>query len=313
MDLLDLIGNTPLVPVRRLFAGYAGVEVWAKAEYFNPGGSIKDRAARSMVLAAEQSGALTPGKVILDATSGNTGIALAMIGAARGYAVQLCMPANAGQERKRILCAYGAELILTDPERNTDGSILEARRRYAATPERYFYPDQYSNDANWQAHYCGTAPEIWEQTQGRVTHFIAGLGTSGTLVGTGRRLKQYNPRVRVVALQPDRPAHGIEGLKHLATAIRPRIYDPTVADEQVVVTAAEAQAMVRRLAREEGLLVGLSAGANVAGVLKLVEAGARGVIVTVFPDAGDRYLSQPFWERECETDRPCTRARHAEP
>jgi len=309
MDILDLVGNTPLVALRRIFANCEGVEVLAKAEYFNPGGSVKDRAVRAMLLAGERDGRLVPGKVILEATSGNTGIAFAMIGAARGYRVQLCMPASAGLERKRILCAYGAELLLTDPLKATDGAIVEARRLYAEAPERYFYPDQYSSDANWQAHFDTTGPEIWEQTRGRVTHFVAGVGTSGTLMGTGRYLRQMSPAARVAAVHPDGPHHGIEGLKHMKTCEVPSIYDADFPDEHVVVTVEEAQAMARRLAREEGLLVGLSAGANVVGVGKLVEAGARGVFVTLFPDAGDRYLSRSFWDRECDEGVPCPRMR----
>ncbi|HZB44319.1 MAG TPA: cysteine synthase family protein, partial [Pyrinomonadaceae bacterium] len=281
--LLSRVGGTPLLRLRRVARDVpAGVEVWAKAEHLNPGGSVKDRAALAMVLEGEREGRLAPGKTILDATSGNTGIAYAMIGAARGYRVALCLPRNAGAGRKRILRAYGAELVETDPTRSTDGAQLVAREMAARDPDKYFYPDQYNNPANWRAHYEGTAPEIWEQSAARVTHFVAGLGTTGTFVGTTRRLKEYDARVRAVAVQPDSPLHGLEGLKHLATAIVPGIYDAALADEHATVTTEDAQEMRRRLAHEEGLLVGTSSGANVFAALRLARTLPGGsVVVTV--------------------------------
>ncbi|MGH9861880.1 MAG: PLP-dependent cysteine synthase family protein [Candidatus Acidiferrales bacterium] len=268
-SLLERIGNTPLIRLGRLGRDFPNVEFYAKAEWFNPGGSVKDRAALNMILEGERSGKLTPGKIILDATSGNTGIAYAMIGAARGYKVRLCLPASASQERKRILAAYGAELIFTDAADGSDGAIRHCRELYARQPELYFYPDQYSNPANWQAHYRGTAREIWEQTGGRVTHFVAGLGTSGTFVGTARRLKELNPKIRCISLQPDSPFHGLEGLKHMATAIVPTIYDPALADEDLAVRTEDAYRMVKRLAREEGLLAGVSSGAALWGAMEV--------------------------------------------
>jgi S-sulfo-L-cysteine synthase (O-acetyl-L-serine-dependent) len=294
--LLSRVGGTPLLRLRRVARDVpAGVEVWAKAEHLNPGGSVKDRAALAMVLEGEREGRLTPGKTILDATSGNTGIAYAMIGAARGYRVALCLPRNAGAGRKRILRAYGAELIETDPTRSTDGAQLVARELAARDPDKYFYPDQYNNPANWRAHYEGTAPEIWQQSAARVTHFVAGLGTTGTFVGTTRRLKEYDARVRAVAVQPDSPLHGLEGLKHLATAIVPGIYDAALADEHATVTTEDAQEMRRRLAHEEGLLVGTSSGANVFAALRLARTLPGGsVVVTVLCDGGERYLGEEF-------------------
>jgi cysteine synthase B len=293
----ELIGNTPLLRLRRVTRELPrGVEVYAKAEWYNPAGSIKDRAAMAMIADGERTGLLTREKMILDATSGNTGIAYAMIGAARGYAVKLCLPKNANIERKRILKAYGAELVLTSPLEGSDGAIREARRIYAQDPERYFYPDQYSNPANWQAHYHGTAPEIWEQTGGRITHFVAGLGTSGTFMGTTRRLKELNPAIRCLSFQPDSPLHGLEGMKHMASALVPAIYDPSVADEDRAVVTEDAHEMVRRLAREEGLLVGVSAGAALSCALQVARELAHGVIVTIFPDGGDKYLSEAFWD-----------------
>jgi cysteine synthase B len=297
-DLLSSIGRTPLIRLRRVTRELAaGIEVYAKAEHLNPGGSVKDRAAMGMILAGERSGKLFPGKTILDATSGNTGIAYAMIGAARGYAVTLCLPKNASFERKRMLRLYGATLVETDPMQATDGAQLRARELVAADPEKYFYPDQYNNDANWRAHYKCTAPEIWEQTGGRITHFLAGLGTSGTFMGTARRLKEYDQGIRVVSMQPDSPFHGLEGMKHMATAIVPGIYDPTLADENILVATEDAQEMTRRLAREEGLLVGISSGANVFGAFNLARNLAPGsVVVTVLCDGGEKYLSESFWE-----------------
>ena len=300
-SLVEQVGNTPLIRLARVGRDFPQVEFYAKAEWFNPGGSVKDRPALNMILDGERAGKLQPGKIILDATSGNTGIAYAMIAAARGYKVRLCLPANASQERKRILRAYGAELILTDPAEGSDGAIRMARKLYAENPELYFYPDQYSNPANWQAHYNGTAVEIWEQTGGRLTHFVAGLGTSGTFVGTARRLKEFNPQIRCISLQPDSPFHGLEGLKHMATAIAPGIYDATLADEDLPVRTEDAYRMVKVLAREEGLLVGVSSGAALWGALEIakrIPKSESGVLVMIFPDSGDKYLSERFWEEE---------------
>ncbi len=297
-DVLSSIGNTPLLGLPRLARDLpTGVEVCVKAEHLNPGGSVKDRAALAMILEAERDGRLTPDKIILDATSGNTGIAYAMIGATRGYRVTLCLPRNANFERKRMLRIYGAELIETDQQLSSDGAQLHAQEMAAREPEKYFYADQYNNAANWRAHYNGTAPEIWQQTGGRVTHFLAGMGTSGTLTGTARRLKEFNSRVRAVAMQPDSPLHGLEGMKHMETAIVPGIYDPTLADETVLVSTEDAQMMARRLAREEGLFVGISAGANVLAALRYAQTLPPGsLVVTVLCDDGGRYLSEEFWE-----------------
>ena len=295
-DLLACVGNTPLLKLSRVARSVAPVEIYAKAEWFNPGGSVKDRPALNMILEGERSGALCPGKVILDATSGNTGIAYAMIGAHRGYEVTLCLPANASLERKQILQAYGARLILTDADRSTDGAIQKARELYGNDPELYFYPDQYNNDANWQAHYKTTGPEIIRQTDGQLTHFVAGLGTSGTFVGTGRRLREFNPAIRLISFQPDSGFHGLEGLKHMGTAMVPGIYDPKLADEDLAVSTEEAYRMVKRLTREEGLLVGISSGAALAACFEVARRLKEGKIVTIFPDSGDKYLSERFWE-----------------
>ena len=295
----DLIGNTPLLRLERIASDFPGVEIYGKAEWFNPGGSVKDRAALKMIEEGERSGALRPGVEILDATSGNTGIAYAMIAAARGYRVKLCLPASASPERKRILAAFGAEIVITPGEEGSDGAIRRVRDIVAAEPDRYFYPNQYGNAANWQAHYCSTAPEIWEQTEGRVTHFVAGLGTSGTFVGTTRRLKEFNPAIRCISLQPDSPFHGLEGWKHMETAIVPPIYDASLADENLGVNTEEAYRMVKRVAREEGLLLSPSAAAALVGCTQVAGAlprGERAVIVTVFPDSGEKYLSERFWD-----------------
>jgi len=297
LGALGTIGNTPLFRIRKLTNRLpARVEFWAKAEWYNPGGSVKDRAALNMVRAAIESGALTREKTILDATSGNTGIALAMVGATLGYKVKLCLPANASMERRKILAAYGAELELTNSLEGSDGAILKARELFAADPGRYTYIDQYNNDANWKAHYTTTGREIWEQTGGRVTHFVSGLGTSGTVTGVGRRLKELNPGVRIIAMQPDSPMHGLEGLKHMETSIVPGIYDPKVPDEQVEVSTEEAQEWTRRLAREEGFFVGISSGANFAAALKVAQRLKEGVIVIIFCDSGEKYLSERFWD-----------------
>ncbi|HSC29342.1 MAG TPA: pyridoxal-phosphate dependent enzyme, partial [Vicinamibacterales bacterium] len=292
------IGRTPLVRLRR-FEPNPDVALYAKLESRNPGGSVKDRAALAMILDGERSGALRPGRVLLDATSGNTGIAYAMLGAARGYRVRLCVPANATAERLSLLRAYGADLVLTDPMLGSDGAILEARRLHASAPGRYFYADQYSNPVNWRAHYETTADEIVDQTRGRITHFVAGLGTSGTFVGAGRRLRELNAAITLVSFQPDSPLHGLEGLKHMASAIVPAIYDPQLADVSLTVATETAHALARRLAREEGLLVGPSSGAALAASLEIAASLRRGVVVTIFPDGGDRYLSERFWT---ETD-----------
>jgi len=294
-SVVDLIGRTPLLRLRAFERETPGVELYAKAEWQNPGGSVKDRAAARMIAEGEASGALRPGLTILDATSGNTGIAYAMIGAARGYKVKLCLPENASPERQLMLRAFGAELVLTSPLEGTDGSIREVRRLFAAEPDRYFYPDQYNNDANWRAHYDTTGPEIIEQTSGRVTHFVAGLGTTGTFMGTGRRLRHFNPSIRLYSMQPDSPFHGLEGLKHMETAIVPGIYDPSLADEDLRVSSERAYETVRRLAREEGLLAGISSGAALAAAIDVARRIDGGVVVTVFPDGAEKYLTEKFW------------------
>lgn len=298
-SLLDQIGNTPLLKLERMTWDLPGVEIFAKAEFFNPGGSVKDRAGLNMILDGERSGKLTHDKIILDATSGNTGIAYAMIAAYKGYRVRLCLPGNATHERKNILHAYGAELILTDAAEGSDGAIRKCREVYAADPDLYFYPDQYSNPANWMAHYDGTALEILSQTDGRVTHFVACMGTSGTFMGTSRRLKEEKRGVRCISAQPSSGFHGLEGLKHMPTAIVPAIYDSELADDNIWIETEDAYEEVRRLARNEALLVGISSGANLVAARevgrKLVKAGERGVIVTILADGAYKYLSEPFW------------------
>jgi cysteine synthase B len=293
---LDLIGNTPLLSFKRVAEAVAPVRVYAKAEWYNPGGSVKDRAALNMILDGERRGLLTPDKTIIDATSGNTGIAYAMIAAERGYKLTLALPKNASPERKQCLRAYGAELILTDPTESTDGAQRYVRDLVAANPNRYFYPDQYNNDANWGAHYETTGLEIWRQTGGQVTHFVTGLGTSGTFMGVSRRLKDFNPAVRCVSMQPDAPLHGLEGLKHMPSALVPGIYDPSLADDQIAVATEDAHRMVVRLAREEGLLVGVSSGANLVAALEVAKKLKDGVVVTIFCDSAAKYLSESFWE-----------------
>jgi S-sulfo-L-cysteine synthase (O-acetyl-L-serine-dependent) len=290
--LLAAVGNTPLLPLRRLTAGLSPrVQVLAKAEWFNPSGSIKDRPALNILRTALAEGSLSEGKRLLDSTSGNMGISYATFGAVLGIPVTLTLPANASRERIAILKALGAELVLTDPLEGSDGAIRLARRMAAETPERYFYANQYDNPANWQAHYLSTGPEIMQQTGGSVTHFIAGLGTSGTLTGVARYLRPYNPQVEIIAVQPDSSFHGLEGLKHMATAIQPGIYDPALPDRTLEVSTEAAHEMVRRLARQEGLFVGVSSGAAVAAALRLAQEMEEGVVVTVFPDAGYKYLS----------------------
>jgi len=295
-SVLEMIGRTPLLHLERLAASVPGVEIYAKAEFQNPGGSVKDRAAAAIIQDAERARRLRRGTVILDSTSGNTGIAYAMIAAARGYRLKLCVPENVTPERLRILRAYGAELVLTSAMEGSDGAIRQARRLYAADPDAYFYADQYNNDANWRAHYDTTGPEILEQTGGRITHFVAGLGTSGTFMGIGRRLRRQRPDIRLISVQPDSPLHGMEGLKYMETAIKPGIYDPSLADEDIRVPTEQAYAFTRRLAAEAGLLVGVSSGAALAAALDVAERIREGIIVTVFPDSGTRYLTERFWE-----------------
>jgi S-sulfo-L-cysteine synthase (O-acetyl-L-serine-dependent) len=299
-SILERIGHTPLVRLEGLTAHLPGIQILGKAEWANPGGSVKDRAASAIVTDAQRRGLLAGGRGLLDATSGNTGIAYAMLGAALGFHVTLCMPSNVSPERKRYLAAYGAEVIWTDPANGSDGAIRKARELAAAEPDRYFYADQYSNDENWKAHYRTTANEIWEQTEHQVTHFVAGLGTSGTFMGTTRRLKELNPAIRCVSMQPDSPFNGLEGLKHMATAIVPRIYDSTLADANIDMPTETAYQMVKDLGRRHGLLVGISAAAAVAASLQVAEqeaaAGNEAVIVTVLCDSAEKYMSERFWK-----------------
>jgi S-sulfo-L-cysteine synthase (O-acetyl-L-serine-dependent) len=301
-NLLSLIGNTPLIHLPTLTAEMRGIQIYGKAEYFNPGGSVKDRPAINMILEGERSGKLDKTRTLIDATSGNTGIAYAMVCAARGYKVKLCLPANASHERKRILKAYGAEIVFTDPAEGSDGAIRKCREIYAQDPDRYFYPDQYNNPANWQAHFETTGPEIIRQTEQRVTHFVAALGTSGTFMGVTRRMHQDLPAVQCISAQPATGFHGLEGLKHMPTAIVPGIYDPTLASENLWLETEDAYKMVKRLAREEGLLVGISAGGNAFAALliatRLHAAKQSGVIVTILCDSADKYLSESFWDAE---------------
>jgi cysteine synthase B len=294
-SVLDLIGNTPLLRFKRVAEAVAPVEVYAKAEWYNPGGSVKDRAAMNMILDGERRGAMTKDKILIDATSGNTGIAYAMIAAERGYRVTLALPKNASTERKQCLLAYGAELVLTDPTEGTDGAQRHVRRLVNADPDKYFYPDQYNNDANWRAHYETTAPEIWRQTQGRITHFVTGVGTSGTFMGVTRRLKELNPAVQCICMQPDAPLHGLEGLKHMPTALVPGIFDESIADDSITVATEDAQKTVLSLARREGLLVGVSSGANLFAALAVAKGLKEGVVVTIFCDSAAKYLSESFW------------------
>jgi cysteine synthase B len=299
-DISGNVGNTPLLRLAKLGSDFQGIEIYAKAEYFNPGGSVKDRPALNMILEGERSGLLTHDKVLIDSTSGHTGIAYAMIAASRGYKVKLCLPMNASPERKRILKAYGAELVLTPADEGSDGAIRTVQAMYAADPDRYFYPDQYSNPANWQAHYNTTGPEILDQTEGRITHFVTLLGTSGTFIGTSRRLRHEKPSVECISAQPATGFHGIEGTKNMPTAIVPAIYDPSVADRNIWIETEDCYRMVRRMAREEGLLVGISAGGNVHAALTIAKElhgqGREGVIVTVLCDGADKYLSEHFWD-----------------
>ncbi|HIP73128.1 MAG TPA: cysteine synthase family protein [Anaerolineae bacterium] len=297
-SLESQVGNTPLLRLRRTAVAHDipdTIQLYAKAECYNPSGSVKDRAALNIILTAETHGQLRPGMTLLDSTSGNMGIAYAMLGAARGYHVMLTLPANASPERITILKAYGAELIFTDPLEGSDGAILAARRLAADDPT-LFYANQYNNSANWQAHYHTTGAEIWQQSYGRITHFVAGLGTGGTFTGTARRLKTYNPAIQTIAMQPDGPFHGLEGLKHMATSIRPGIYDEEMANEQITVRTEEAYEMARFLARQEGLFVGISAAAAVTAVIHVARQIDEGVIVTVLPDNGFKYLRDSFWD-----------------
>ncbi len=297
-SILSYIGNTPLLRLERIVRGsvHAGVAVYAKAEWYNPGGSVKDRAALKMIREGERSGELTKDKILLDATSGNTGIAYALIGAVLGYRVHLAVPANASLERKRMLAAYGAEVTYTSPLEGTDGAQRFVRELVHDHPEKYFYPDQYNNPANWRAHYKSTAPEIFEQTTGRITHFVAGLGTSGTFIGTSRRLKELDSSIKCFSVQPDSPLHGLEGMKHLGSALVPGIYDPTLADGNIEVSTEESHAMVKRLAREEGLLVGISSAAALVAALRIARDLDKGTVVTIFPDDGSKYLNDSLWE-----------------
>ncbi|MDH4037075.1 MAG: cysteine synthase family protein [Candidatus Krumholzibacteria bacterium] len=302
-SILSRIGRTPLFRLERIDRAFPNVSIYAKAEWLNPGGSVKDRPALRMILAAEQDGRLKPGMTILDATSGNTGIGYAMIGAARGYPVRLALPANASPERIRILEAYGAGLTLTDPALGSDGAIEAAGRIAAAEPERYAYLNQYDNDDNWRAHYESTAPEIWNQTAGCLTHFVAALGTSGTFTGTARRLRELNPAIRAISVQPDAPFHGLEGMKHMPTARVPGIYDPSLADENIEIQTETAHRAVKRLIREEGMLVGVSSGAAIAACIEVARSIPRerhAMIVTIFADNGEKYLSERFWEETPE-------------
>ena len=301
-SLPERIGNTPLIRLEQPVRNLAGITLLAKAEWANPGGSVKDRAAAAIVRDAIARGQLTPGKTLLDATSGNTGIAFAMLGAALGFPVHLAMPTSVSAERKRILSAYGAVVDWTDPDQGSDGAIRRARELAGNDPAKFYYADQYSNDANWLAHYHGTGPEIWRQTAGQVTHFVAGLGTSGTFMGSTRYLKEQNPAVQAISFQPDSPFHGLEGMKHMGTAIVPAIYNPHLADRDLAVETEAAYAMAKRLAREEGVLVGISAAAAVVGSAEIAReeaaAGRQAVIVTVLPDSADKYLSERFWEED---------------
>ena len=302
LSLPERIGSTPLVRLEAPVRGLVGITLLGKAEWANPGGSVKDRAAASMIQDARGRGLLVPGKTVLDASSGNTGIAFAMLGAALGFPVRLAMPANVSPERKRMLRAYGAMVDWTNPDLGSDGAIRRARELAGNDPDRFYYADQYSNDANWLAHYRTTGPEIWQQSAGQITHFVAGLGTSGTFMGATRRLKEFNPAIQAISFQPDSPFHGLEGLKHMGTSLVPAIYNPHLADRSLEVETEAAYAMVKRLAREQGLLVGISAGAAVVASAKIAAeenaAGRQAVIVTVLPDSADKYLSERFWEED---------------
>ncbi len=294
-DIYNMIGNTPLLDLGIFLEGKIGVELYAKAEWYNPGGSVKDRPAREIILSAEREGLLKPGKRLLDATSGNMGIAYTLLAKRRGYEVTLCLPSNASPERIRLLKIFGAELILTDPLEGIDGAIFKARELYAENGELYFYADQYSNPANYLAHYKTTGPEIWEGTEGRVTHFVAGLGTGGTMMGVGRYLKEKNPEIKLIGVQPDSSLHGIEGLKHMQSALKPAIYDESLLDEVIYISTEEAYTFAKALLEKLGYFVGISSGAALAGALKVALSLKEGVVVTLFPDSGHKYLSERFW------------------
>src|SRR5580700_11270048 len=298
-ELLKLIGHTPLIRMERIASDLPGIEIYGKAEFFNPGGSVKDRAALNMILDGERTGKLTRDRIILDSTSGNTGIAYAMIAAYRGYKVKLCLPKNASMERKHVLQAYGAEMVFSDPGEGSDGAIRLCREIYKGDPDRYFYPDQYNNPANWKAHYEGTAVEILAQTAGRITHFVACMGTSGTFMGNSRRLRKEIPGIKCISAQPSSGFHGLEGLKHMPTAIVPGIYDPSIADGNLWIETEDAYRMTRWLGRNEGLLVGMSSGANVYAATQvaksIVEKGGTGLVVTILADGATKYLSESFW------------------
>lgn len=296
---LKLIGNTPLCRLEKLPTKYGikdGVKIYAKLEFFNPGGSVKDRAALNIILSAIKDGALTPDKTILDATSGNTGVSYSMIAAALGYRCKMLVPANANAKKVAIMRAYGAEVIYTDPVDGIDGAIKKAREIYEQDPRTYFYANQYDNEANWLAHYTTTGPEIIRQTGGRLTHFVAGVGTSGTFMGVGKRLKEFNPGIKLIEVQPDSGFHGIEGLKHMDTSIKPKIYDECLSDLRVSVSTLEAYEMVKELAKVEGMLVGISSGAALSAALKVAEELKRGLLVVIFPDGGEKYLDERFWK-----------------
>jgi cysteine synthase B len=299
MTVLDAVGNTPLLELQKISGDAGGPRIFAKAEFFNPSGSVKDRAAKAMILDGIKTGKLTHEKTIIDATSGNTGIAYAMIGAALGYKVTLYLPANASYERKRIIRNYNADIVETNPLESSDGAFLAARAEYEAHQQKYFYPNQYNNDVNWKAHYDSTGVEIWEQSDKKITHFVSGMGTSGTFTGVSRRLKEFNKDIAIVAVQPDSPFHGIEGTKHMQSTLKPGFYDETLADITLEIDTEAAYRMTKRLAREEGLFVGISSGANVHAALALAKTLPKdAVIVTVLCDGGLRYLSDSFWERE---------------
>jgi len=298
--VLERVGRTPLVRLDGLSPRLAGVQILGKAEWANPGGSVKDRAASFIIRDAQAKGLISKERGLLDATSGNTGIAYAMLGAALDFKVHLCMPSNVSPERKRLLAGYGAEIVWTDPTESSDGAIRKARELAAENPEKFFYADQYSNDNNWKAHYRGTANEIWEQTEGRLTHFVTGVGTSGTFMGNTRRLKELNPKIQCIAMQPDSPFHGLEGMKHMESAMKPKIWHPEIADRQLEISTEEAYRNAKKLGRLEGLLVGVSAAANVTAALHIakeeVAAGREAVIVTILCDSADKYLSERFWD-----------------
>jgi len=294
-NLINLIGNTPLVKLNRLNPN-PDVEIWVKLEKFNPGGSVKDRPALRMIIDAIKKGDLKRGKTIIDATSGNTGIALAMIGRALGFEVELAMSSGVSEERKRILKILGAKLHLTPPDEGTDGAIRFVRELVKKYPDKYYYVDQYNNHSNWKAHFYSTGVEIWEQTKGKITHFVAGAGTGGTIVGTGRRLKIYNPAIEIIGVQPAEPKHGIEGLKHMESSIKPGIFDETIIDRMVYVKTLEAYEMTRRLAKEEGLFLGISSGAAIHAAIQIAKNIKRGTIVAIAPDGGEKYLSSSLWD-----------------